>query len=122
RALALFRGPGRRGQARVISAVISPEGTRSRAAELREFRRAGTLALLETAPDVPVVPITIDQSWRLLAHNMFPIPWGVRVRVRIGEPIARRPGDATALVERVRGEMLATLARWRGGAAPAEPA
>src|SRR5439155_223222 len=34
----------------------------------------------------------------------------------------RRAGHATALVERVRGEMLATLARWRGGAAPAEPA
>jgi len=52
---------------------------------------------------------------------MFPIPWGVRVRVRIGEPIARRPDDATALVERVRGEMLATLARWRDAAAPGPP-
>ncbi len=121
-AVATIRELGRRVQAGGISAVIFPEGTRSRAGELREFRRAGTLALLETAPDVPVVPITIDQSWRLLAHNMFPIPWGVRVRVRIGEPIARRPGDATALVERVREEMLATLARWRGGAAPAGPA
>ncbi len=121
-AVATIRELGRRVQAGVVSAVIFPEGTRSRAGELREFRRAGTLALLEAAPDVPVVPITIDQSWRLLANNMFPIPWGVRVRVRIGEPIARRPGDATALVERVRGEMLATLARWRGGAAPAEPA
>jgi len=71
---------------------------------------------------VPVVPITIDQSWRLLAHDMLPIPWGVRVHVRIGEPIARRPDDATALVERVRGEMLATLARWRDAAAPARRA
>src|SRR5439155_1135786 len=79
-------------------------------------------SMFDTAPDVPVVPITIDQSWRLLAHNMFPIPWGVRVRVRIGEPIARRPDDATALVERVREEMLATLARWRGSAAPGRPA
>src|SRR5207247_9379682 len=112
-AVATIRELGRRVQAGGISAVIFPEGTRSRAGELREFRRAGTLALLETAPDVPVVPITIDQSWRLLAHNMFPIPWGVRVRVRIGEPIARRPGDATALVERVRGALPATLARWR---------
>jgi len=102
--------------------VIFPEGTRSRAGELREFRRAGTLALLEAAPGVPVVPITIDQSWRLLAHDMLPIPWGVRVHVRIGEPIARRPDDATALVERVRGEMLATLARWRDAAAPARRA
>src|SRR5207247_2049294 len=103
-AVATIHELGRRVQAGGVSAVIFPEGTRSRAGELREFRRAGTLALLEAAPDVPVVPITIDQSWRLLAHNMLPIPWGVRVRVRIGEPIARRPGDATALVARVRGE------------------
>ena len=121
-AVAAIRELGRRVQAGGISAVIFPEGTRSRAGELREFRRAGTLALLEAAPDVPVVSITIDQSWRLLTHNMFPIPWGVRVRVRIGEPIVRRPGDATALLDHVREEMLATLARWRGGGAPAQSA
>src|SRR5207247_4927724 len=100
-ARATIRELGRRVQAGGVSAVIFPEGTRSRAGELREFRRAGTLALLEAAPDVPVVPITIDQSWRLLAHDMFPIPWGVRVRVRIGEPLARRPGDGSALVQRL---------------------
>lgn len=120
-AVATISALGRRVQAGGVSAVIFPEGTRSRAGELREFRRTGTLALLEAAPDVPVVPIVIDQSWRLLAHNMFPIPWGVRVRARIGEPIMRHPGDAEALIERVREDMLATLARWRGGAT-AEPA
>jgi len=121
RAVAAIGALGRRVQAGGISGVIFPEGTRSRAGELREFRRAGTLALLAAAPDVPVVPVVIDQSWRLLAHNMFPIPWGVRVRARIGEPIARRPGDTEALLDHVREDMLATLARWRGSAA-AEPA
>src|SRR5439155_1353365 len=55
-ALATIGELGRRVQAGGVSAVIFPEGTRSRAGELREFRRAGTLALLEAAPDVPGVP------------------------------------------------------------------
>lgn len=36
---------------RGVSAVIFPEGTRARHGELGTFRRRGTLALLEAAPD-----------------------------------------------------------------------
>jgi 1-acyl-sn-glycerol-3-phosphate acyltransferase len=112
-AVAAIRGLGSRLRDGV-SAVIFPEGTRARAGALGEFRRAGTVALLEAAPDVPVVPLAIDESWRLLRHNMLPVPWGVRVRVGIGEPIARRPDeDPDALLTRVRDDIAATLARWR---------
>jgi len=98
------------------SAVIFPEGTRARHGALGHFRPAGTLALLEAAPHTPVVPLAIDQSWRLLEHDLFPVPWGVRVRVHVGEPIARRPGEnALAILERVRDEIEGALTRWRNG-------
>src|SRR5262249_15547056 len=104
------------------SAVIFPEGTRARRGVLGEFRRAGLSALLEAAPKSPIVPIAIDESWRLLARNMLPIPWGVRVRVRIGEPIARAEGEErAALIVRVQEEIALTLGRWRDGA-DSEPA
>jgi len=116
-AVAAIRDLGACVRAGRASAVIFPEGTRSRAGALREFRRAGTAALLDAAPEAPLVPIAIDGSWRLLAHNMMPVPWGVRVRVHIGEPIPRRPDeDRAALIERARDEIASTLARWRGGA------
>jgi 1-acyl-sn-glycerol-3-phosphate acyltransferase len=115
-AIDVIRGLGERVHRREVSAVIFPEGTRARQGQLGDFRRGGTLALLEAAPDTPVVPVTIDESWKLLRHNMFPLPWGVRVRVAVGEPIARRPDeDRDALVDRVRGVMEGTLARWRNG-------
>jgi 1-acyl-sn-glycerol-3-phosphate acyltransferase len=118
-AVAAIRALGGRLRARGISAVIFPEGTRARRGELGEFRRAGTLALLESAPDVAVVPLAIDESWKLLRHNFFPVPWGVRVRVWIGEPIPRRPEeDPTALIGRARDEIARTLARWRDGLHP----
>lgn len=78
---------------RGVSAVIFPEGTRGRHGELGKFRPRGTLALLEAAPETPVVPVCIDQSWRLLRHNLLPVPFGVTVRVWIGEPIVRRHGE-----------------------------
>jgi 1-acyl-sn-glycerol-3-phosphate acyltransferase len=113
-AVAAIRDLGRRVRAGGVSAVIFPEGTRARRGTLGEFRRAGTLALLEEAPEAPVVPVTIDESWRLLQHGFLPVPWGIRVHIHIGAPIARQKDeDRTALVDRVRDEMTAALARRR---------
>ena len=74
---------------RRVSAVIFPEGTRGRRGELGKFRPRGALALLAEAPDVAVLPICIDQSWRLLSRNLMPVPFGITVRVWIGDPIPR---------------------------------
>jgi len=113
-ALVAIRELGARVRAGRASAVIFPEGTRARHGTLGKFKRAGTLALLDEAPAAPVLPVVIDESWRLLRHNFFPVPWGVRVYVRLGPPIARRPGeDLEALLDRIHDEMAATLARRR---------
>jgi len=99
---------------RGVSAVIFPEGTRARHGALGAFKPAGALALLEAAPETPVVVFAIDESWRLLRWNLLPIPCGTRVRVSIGAPIARQPDeDRQALLDGARGQIERTLARWR---------
>jgi 1-acyl-sn-glycerol-3-phosphate acyltransferase len=109
-----IRALGARAQQRGVSVVIYPEGTRSRAGELQPFKPAGAIALLEAAPALAVVPVAIDESWRLLSKNLFPVPFGVRIRVHLGTPIARSPErPAPALLERARAEIEATLLRWR---------
>ena len=101
-------------QARGVSAVIYPEGTRSRTGDLRRFKKPGTLALFEGAPATPIVPVTIDGSWKLLSHNLLPMPFGTEVRLRIGDPIERREGeDPNALLLEAREEIEKTLERWR---------
>ena len=113
-AVAAIRDLGQRVAAGRCSAMIFPEGTRARRGELGPFKPAGLVALLEEAPDVPIVPVTIDKSWRLLRHNYMPVPWGTRIRVHLGSPIARRPDeDRRALVERVHDEIDGVLARFR---------
>jgi 1-acyl-sn-glycerol-3-phosphate acyltransferase len=113
-ALVAIRELGRRVRDGRCSAMIFPEGTRARHGELGRFKPAGTLALLEEAPDTPVVPVAIDESWRLLRHNYLPDPFGTRVRVWLGPPIARRHGeDPAVMLGRVRDEIATTLERWR---------
>jgi 1-acyl-sn-glycerol-3-phosphate acyltransferase len=114
-ALAAIRELGARVERNRVSAVIFPEGTRARHGELGSFKPRGTLALLESTPTIEVVPVTIDESWRLMQSNFFPVPFGTRVRICVGAPITRRPGeDHEALLERVREEIAATLADLRG--------
>lgn len=91
----------RKCQARDVSAVIFPEGTRSRDGSVSEYKIAGIAALMAGAPDLPIIPTAIDGSWRVFEHNMFPVPFGARVRVRFGEPIPRRPDeDPAEILER----------------------
>lgn len=100
-------------QERGVSVVIFPEGTRSRDGSLGPFKLAGAKALLDAADRLPVVPVTIDGSWRLLVNRMFPVPFGTRVRLRIGAPIDRTPDDAAAVLEAAATEIRSTLEAWR---------
>jgi 1-acyl-sn-glycerol-3-phosphate acyltransferase len=102
---------------RGVSAVIFPEGTRARHGELGKFRPRGTLALLEAAPDTPVVPVCIDESWGLLRYNLMPMPFGTRVRVWIGAPITRhKDEDSEALLARCEQLIGAALGEHRKAA------
>ena len=61
------------------------------------------------------VPIALDGSWKLVRHGLRPVPFGTRVRIRIGDPIARVPGeDPQALLRRCEDQIRGTLAGWRG--------
>jgi len=107
---------GRQVERRGVSAVIFPEGTRARRGELGTFKPRGTLELLRSAPQTAVLPVVIDGSWRLLRNNLLPVPFGVRVRISIAEPIARGGGeDGETLLRKVEQQVRATLERWRGG-------
>jgi 1-acyl-sn-glycerol-3-phosphate acyltransferase len=113
----VIRDLGARSQERGVSVVIYPEGTRARAGALGRFRPAGTLALLESAPKLAVVPVAIDGSWRLLRHNLLPVPFGLHIRLRFAEPIERGgEDDGAAILARSRAEIEATLRRWRSPA------
>jgi 1-acyl-sn-glycerol-3-phosphate acyltransferase len=112
-AITAIREMATRAQERGVSVAIFPEGTRSRRGALGEFKRAGAIALLRHADSLPVVPMAIDGAWRLLEHDLMPVPFGSTVRVRFGEPIERHPGDEDAVLSAAEEFIASTLSEWR---------
>jgi 1-acyl-sn-glycerol-3-phosphate acyltransferase len=106
-------------QDRSVSAVIFPEGTRSRDGSLASYRVGGVAALMEGAPELEIIPTVIDGSWRVFLNNMFPVPFGTHVRVAFGEPIPRDSNeDPEVVLEQCREWAVETLSRWHEGSGP----
>lgn len=95
-ALEAITNLGRRVQARNRSAVIFPEGTRSKDGSLQPFKRAGARALLAAADQMAVVPVAIQGSWQL--NNLWPFHPGADVRIKIGAPIPRSRDDGAEIL------------------------
>lgn len=70
------------------SAVIFPEGTRSKTGKPKEFQQTGLKLLCKTAPSALVVPITINNSWKMVKFGPFPMGLGNRLEFTVHEPIA----------------------------------
>ncbi|WP_425806277.1 lysophospholipid acyltransferase family protein [Desulfitobacterium sp. Sab5] len=85
------------------SMVIFPEGTRSKSRNLGEFK-AGSLKLAAKA-GVPIVPIAIDGSYKIMEQNGFRIK-PAHVKITVFDPIATvglSKEETAKLPEKVRG-------------------
>lgn len=69
------------------SAVIFPEGTRSRDGKLKPFAVGGIATLLKKAPEALIVPIAIEGSWKLVRYGSFPLSFGERMTWTVLEPL-----------------------------------
>ncbi len=71
------------------AAVIFPEGTRSRDGHPKPFKTTGLKLLMKNAPSALVVPISIDNSWKMLKYGKF--PYGIAnhiIAYSVHQPIA----------------------------------
>jgi 1-acyl-sn-glycerol-3-phosphate acyltransferase len=85
-----------------ISVVVFPEGTRSPDGRLLPFKRGGFLLAAKTR--VPIVPVTINGSGKILSKGDWRLHPGI-VEVHVSEPIAmtdHRQGSLRALTTDVR--------------------
>ena len=69
------------------SAVIFPEGTRSRNGQPKPFKPMGLKILLKNAPSALIVPISINNSWKLLRYGKFPMGLGCHLTFDVHEPL-----------------------------------
>ncbi|KVV13593.1 1-acyl-sn-glycerol-3-phosphate acyltransferase [Flavobacterium sp. TAB 87] len=75
------------------SAVIFPEGTRSKDGKPKEFAQSGLKILCKYAPSAYVVPITINNSWKMVKFGFFPVGLGNHLTFTIHKALAVKEHD-----------------------------
>jgi len=69
------------------SAVIFPEGTRSKDGIPTKFSDNGLKIIMRNSPSAYIVPITINNAWQLSSVGTFPMDLGIKMSFEVHEPI-----------------------------------
>ncbi len=69
------------------AAVIFPEGTRSKTGIPKPFQTKGLEVLIKKIPSGIIVPISVNNSWKMLRYGNFPMGIGNHLKFQVHEPI-----------------------------------
>ncbi len=88
------------------SAVIFPEGTRSKTGVPKKFSENGLKILCKFAPSAYIVPISISNSWKMVRFGQYPLGLGNRLTFTIQEPFAIKNIPFEEVMERTEKEVV----------------
>lgn len=94
-----------------FSAVIFPEGTRSRTGELKQFSVGGVGILVKKAPHALVVPVAIKNTGRLNPKGIFPLSSLERLSWVVLPPIDPKGKATEEIVELAKAAIHVELLR-----------
>ena len=89
---------GRRMKENNWSTVIFAEGTRAKDGKLKPFQVGGIATLLKVVPDALLVPIAIENSWKIVRYGMFPLTVGNPIKWTVLNPIDKTDKNAEEIV------------------------
>lgn len=69
------------------AAVIFPEGTRSKNGVPKTFQTKGLEILFKKTPSALIVPISINNSWKMQQYGKFPMGLGTHIKFTVHEPL-----------------------------------
>lgn len=81
--------------------VIFPEGTRSKTGEPKAFRRTGLETLFKKLQSGYVIPVTINNSWKLQKWGAFPVPVFVHLKMKAHQAIKISDFEVSELIDLV---------------------
>lgn len=68
-------------------AIIFPEGTRSRNGQPKKFSTNGLKMITKYNPDGYIVPVTINNSWKVFKYGKYPLGLGSPITITTHKPI-----------------------------------
>jgi 1-acyl-sn-glycerol-3-phosphate acyltransferase len=81
------------------SAVIFAEGTRSKDGKIKDFQVGGIATILKKAPDALIVPIAIENSWKMVRYGLFWLNPFVPIKFTVLKPIDPAGKDIELVVK-----------------------
>jgi len=92
------------------AAVIFPEGTRSKNGVPRPFKTKGLEMLIKKIPSALIVPITVNNSWKMLRYGNFPMGIGNHMKFTVHKPLEIiNFTNKTELIEQVEQTIVAAI-------------
>lgn len=88
---------------RGASVLFFPEGTRTPTGAMQAFKRGAFHLALQSG--APIVPVAIIGAYEILPRNQWLPKWGMRVTIKIGEPIQPRKVEP----EKIRAEEMRVM-------------
>ena len=82
------------------SAAIFPEGTRSRDGNPKPFAYGGLKTIFSHNPEAYVVPITINNSWKIFRYGKYPLGVFSPLTLEVHEPISLKETDLKQVLEK----------------------
>ncbi|MHA4893509.1 lysophospholipid acyltransferase family protein [Pedobacter sp. PWIIR3] len=89
---------GRRMKENNWSAMIFPEGTRAKDGKIKPFQVGGIATLLKVVPNALIVPVAIENSWKIVQYGTYPLSVGERLRWTVLKPIEPAGRNAEEVV------------------------
>lgn len=83
------------------SAVIFPEGTRSRDGKPKKFSLNGIKMMVKYNPEAYIVPISINNSWRVYKYGKFPLGMFNRITVETHKPIPLKNANLETVFDEI---------------------
>jgi 1-acyl-sn-glycerol-3-phosphate acyltransferase len=84
-----------------FSAIIFPEGTRSKDGKIKPFKPKGLKTIIDNIPTAYIVPLTINNTWKITKKGNFPLGVGAKVSVFVHEPFLASSMEFDVLFNKV---------------------
>lgn len=81
------------------SAVIFPEGTRSKNGMMKDFQLGGIATLLKKAPNALIVPVAIEDSWKIVKYGTVWLNTFIPIKFTVLKPIEPAGKDVEAVIK-----------------------